>query len=136
MATTGIDAYRTVRTTTADPITLTTLLFDGAVKAMKKARMFQEQAKRQGFIDELERAQLIVGELLCTLDLEQGEIPRNLNAIYSYCLRCLIEASLGDLTRLEEAERLITRIGLAWKEAAAQLRASGQPSTMSRETAA
>ncbi len=136
MATTGIDTYRTVRTTTADPITLTTMLFDGAVKAMRKARICDEQGKREGFIEELERAQLIVGELLCSLDMEQGEIPRNLNAIYTYCLRCLIEASLGDLVRLDEAERQITRIALAWKEATAQLRASGQSPSIRRETAA
>jgi len=136
MATTGIDAYRTVRATTADPITLTTMLFDGAVKAMKKARMFHEQAKRQGFVEELERAQLIVGELLCSLDLEQGEIPRNLRAIYSYCLRCLIEASLGDLAKLDEAERHVTQIGLVWKEATARLRASGPSPTMGRKSAA
>ena len=136
MATTGIDAYRTVGTTTADPITLTTMLFDAAVKAMRKARMFNEQAKRQGFIEEIEQAQMIVGELLCSLDMEQGEIPRNLKAIYSYCLRCLVEASLGDLAKLEEAERHVTRIGLAWKEATAQLRAAGQTSTVGRATAA
>jgi len=136
MATTGIDAYRTVKTTTADPVTLTTMLFDGAVKAMKKARMFNEQGKRQGFIEELERAELIVGELLCTLDLEQGEIPRNLHAIYTYCLRCLVDASLGDLAMLDEAERHITQIGRAWQEATAQLRASTAPPAVNRETAA
>jgi len=30
-------AYRTVEATTADPITLTTMLYDGCVKALKKA---------------------------------------------------------------------------------------------------
>ena len=122
MASTGIDAYRTVRTTTADPTTLTTMLFEEAVKAMKKARLLHERGDRQGFIGETERAMNIVGELLCSLDLTQGEIPRTLKAIYSYCLRCLVEATLGDMDKLDEAQRHIARIASAWKQATASLR--------------
>jgi flagellar protein FliS len=105
------------------------MLFEGAVKAMKKARLFDEQKDRKAYLDELERAQLIVGELLCTLDMEQGELPRQLGAIYSYCLRCLIEASLGDGSRIEEAERHISRIGAAWKDAVVRLRQPGAAAT-------
>lgn len=122
MASTGIDAYRTVRTTTADPITLTTMLFDGAVKAMKKARLLHERGDRQGFVRECELAMNIVGELLCSLDLTQGEIPQTLKALYSYCLCCLVEATLGDMEKLDEAQRHVAQIGAAWKQATASLR--------------
>ncbi len=39
-------AYRTVEATTADPVTLTTMLYDGAVKALKKARLHHENETR------------------------------------------------------------------------------------------
>jgi len=132
----AFDAYTTAGILTADPVTLTTMLFDGALKAMGKARIHHDAGNRQGFINETGRAQLIVGELLCTLDLEQGEIAQNLSAIYSYCLRCIVESTLGDLERLDEAEKHIRRITDAWKVATAELRASAEAQPAGAEAAA
>ncbi|GBD23818.1 Flagellar protein FliS [bacterium HR29] len=117
-------AYRTTTIATADPVTLTTMLFDGALKAMRRARLRYEEGRRKEFLDELERASLIVGELLATLDYERGgELAKNLSAIYAYCLRRLTEATLGELDKLAEAEKHIGRIAEAWKQAAAAYRA-------------
>jgi flagellar protein FliS len=134
MSTNGYETYRTVNATTADPITLTTMLFDGGVKAIKKARLHFESHNREGFVKESERAYLIVGELLATLDLEQGEIPRTLSGIYAYCMRCIVESSLGDMSKLDEAELHLTRIAKAWKATTAGMRAKGL--TASSESAA
>lgn len=124
MTTEGYNAYRTVGTTTADPVTLTTMLYDGALKALRRARMFAQQGETQRFFDETGRAHLIVGELLATLDMEQGgEIARTLSALYVYCMRCIIEASLTDTGKLFEAERHIGRIAGAWRQATDELRA-------------
>jgi len=133
MSTSAYDAYKTVTTTTADPITLTTMLFDGGVKAIRKAKMHYEVKNREGFIKETERAYLIVGELLSTLDMEQGELPRQLSGIYTYCMRCIVESSLGDMAKLDEAELHLVRIGEAWRQATAELRLNTPRST---ETAA
>lgn len=123
MTTEGYNAYRTVGTTTADPVTLTTMLYDGALKALRRARMFAQQGETQRFFDETGRAHLIVGELLATLDMEQGgEIARTLSALYVYCMRCIIEARADNTAMLDEAERHITRITEAWKKATDELR--------------
>ena len=123
MTTEGYNAYRTVGTTTADPVTLTTMLYDGALKALRRARMFAQQGETQRFFDETGRAHLIVGELLAALDMEQGgEIARNLSALYVYCMRCIIEARADNTAMLDEAERHITRITEAWKKATDELR--------------
>lgn len=123
MTTEGYNAYRTVGTTTADPVTLTTMLYDGALKALRRARMFAQQGETQRFFDETGRAHLIVGELLATLDMEQGgEIARTLSALYVYCMRCIIEARADNTAMLDEAERHITRITDAWKKATDELR--------------
>ncbi|MEO9254341.1 MAG: flagellar export chaperone FliS [Tepidiformaceae bacterium] len=134
MSTKAYETYRTVNATTADPITLTTMLFEGGVNAIKKARIHLESHNRAGFVKESERAYLIVGELLATLDLEQGELPRALNGIYAYCMRCIVESSFGDMAKLDEAELHLTRIAQAWKTSTAEMRAKG--ATPSNEAAA
>lgn len=131
MSTAAYDAYQTVQATTADPVTLTTMLFDGAVKAIRKARLHHEGNNRQGFVKETERAYLIVGELFATLDMEQGELPERLGAIYTYCMKCIIESSLGDVVKLDEAELHISRIGDAWKAATSEHRLQNAPTTQS-----
>ncbi len=128
MSTRALDTYKTVTATTADPITLTTMLYDGGVKAMKKARIHFESGNREGFVKETERAYLIVGELLATLDMEQGELPKTLSGVYAYCMRCIVESTLGDMAKLSEAEMHISRIGEAWKTATAEYRAANPTS--------
>jgi flagellar secretion chaperone FliS len=123
MSVNAVQAYRTVDATTADPVTLTTMLYDGAIKAVKKSRLLHEQGDRQRFLAECERAYLIVGELLSTLDLQYGELPRSLAAIYSYCLSALTRATLGDMASLDEVEKHITRIAMAWRTATDTLKA-------------
>ncbi len=122
------NAYAATSVMSSDPVTLVTMLFDGAVKAMKKAKIFHESGNRKGFLDETNRAQLIVGELLVSLDMEQGDIPKQLSGIYAYCIRCLIEASIEGPSLVEEAEKHISRISESWKLAVASLRESANTS--------
>lgn len=128
--------YRNVEATTADPIALTTMLYDGCIKALKKAALHFENGNRNGFNDETNRAYLIIGELLSTLDMSQGEISNNLSGIYAYCMRLIVESSLGDLERLREVERHITIIATAWKTATADLKAARAPIRAGAEAAA
>jgi flagellar protein FliS len=129
-------AYRTVEATTADPITLTTMLYDGCVKALKKACIHFENGNRAGFNDETNRAYLIIGELRSTLDMTQGEIASGLAGIYGYCLRLIVESATVGPEKLLEVEKHITTIANAWKVATADLRASRAPSRAGAEAAA
>ncbi|MCL4230601.1 MAG: flagellar export chaperone FliS [Dehalococcoidia bacterium] len=127
MTTNAVDAYKTQGILTADPVTLTTMLYDGALKAIRKARLQHESGNTAGFAEQVERGSLIIGELLATLDMNQGELPRSLSGIYSYCLRMLLESTLGNLSGLDEAEKHIARIAESWKAAVASLRTSDGP---------
>lgn len=129
-------AYRNVEATTADPITLTTMLYDGCLKALKKATLHLEDGNRTGFNDETNRAYLIIGELASTLDMSQGEISANLARIYGYCMRLIVESSLGDVAKLAEVEHHIAKVSVAWKSATAELKASRAPLRASAEAAA
>ncbi len=128
MSTNPYAAYSTVGTTTADPITLTTMLFEGAIKAIRKAKLHFEAQNREGFLHEANRAYLIVGELLATLDMDQGELPKQMSVVYAYCLRLLTEATIGDTAKLDEVAAHISKIGASWKQATASIKAgSGGP---------
>lgn len=130
MSSQGHSAYQTVTALTADPVTLTTMLYEGAVKALRKAQILHEQGDLARTAEQTERAYLIIGELLATLDRSQGEVAENLAAVYSYCLRCITESTLGQPRLLAEAEKHMSRITAAWKTATASLRAGsgeGQP---------
>lgn len=116
MSTNGYNAYKTIDVTTASPVKLTTMLFDGALKAIKKARLSFQNGDRQAFVDQTMKASDIVGELFVSLDMEQGELPRLLGDIYAYCIRTLGEATLDDPAKLDEVEMHLTRIAGAWKD--------------------
>lgn len=134
MSTNPYAAYDTA-VTTADPITLTTMLFDGGLKALRKARIQYESHNREAFLTETNRAYLILGELLATLDLEQGELPKTLSGIYTYCMRLLTQSTLGDMGKLDEVERHLSKIAESWKAATAGMKAAA-PAPAFREAAA
>ena len=136
MASNPYAAYRTVETTTADPITLTTMLYDGCVKALKKARIHFENGNRDGFNDETNRAYLIIGELRSTLDMSQGEIASGLAGIYGYCLRLIVESATAGPEKLQEVEKHIGTIAGAWKVATADLKTSRAGQRSGAEAAA
>ena len=124
------DAYKSSKILTAEPVRITSMLLAGALGAMRKARLNFEEGDREVFVDELERACLIIGELRSSLDFEQGgEIATNLADLYAYCLRALVEAGVGDLAKVEEVELHIGRVRDAWDETVAQLRQASTGAT-------
>lgn len=124
-------AYASTSVLSADPVTLTTMLFDGALKAIRKAKLQHEIQNRQGYLDAIERSSLIIGELLASLDMSQGEIPERLSGIYAFCLRRLVDATIGGPAPLNDVESNITTIAEAWKAATANYRGAAQPARAS-----
>jgi len=117
MSRTAYDAYSNTSILSADGVTLTTMLYDGLLKAIKKARLFHESNNARSYAHEIERINLILGELITSLDLSQGKMPEQMSALYVYCMRATIEASLNGPGRLAEVELIIANIAAAWKEA-------------------
>jgi flagellar secretion chaperone FliS len=118
---TGINAYRDSTVATADPVKLITLLYDGTLKAIRKARLLREDGNRTAYLDQLEKANLILGELFASLDMSQGSIPSQLGGLYTYCMRLLVEASFDDPSNLDEVEKHISRVAESWRSATAGL---------------
>lgn len=100
---------------------LMTLLFDGAISAVVRARLFMQDGNIPGKGNAISKAiNIIEAGLKQGLDEASGdELTLNLIGLYSYMVRRLVEANIrNDVAALEEVETLLRNIADAWKEVA------------------
>ncbi len=109
--------YLAQQVETASPAQLVTMLYDGALAAITRARMKWDQPLEVN--RELQRAQRIITELRVTLDYERGgQIAGNLGSLYVWMIDELIAANIEkDADRLAPVERSLKEIRAAWVEA-------------------
>lgn len=105
----------------ADPHRLIQMLMEGGLTRLAQARgaMEREQTALKGEL--IGKAIGIVGGLRQGLDLEQGgEIARNLDSLYDYMTRRLMEANVqNDPAILEEVTFLLREVKEGWDAIAA-----------------
>ncbi|MDL4912217.1 MAG: flagellar export chaperone FliS [Enterobacterales bacterium endosymbiont of Blomia tropicalis] len=100
---------------------LVTMLFDGAISALIRARLFMQDGNTEGKGNAISKAiNIIEGGLKQGLDENSGyELADNLVGLYSYMTRRLLKATLhNDVAAIEEVEGLLRNIADAWKEVA------------------
>ena len=119
----GIQAYAQVGVETAvlsaNPHQLVVLLFDGALSAMKKAAILLNAGDIAGKGLALSKAiNIISNGLRSGLNHEVGgELVANLDNLYEYMTRRLLQANLhNDGEAIAEVEALLQNIAEAWKE--------------------
>ncbi|EFH7123166.1 flagellar export chaperone FliS [Escherichia coli] len=98
---------------------LVTMLFDGVLSALVRARLFMQDNNQEGKGVSLSKAISIIDNgLRIGLDEEsQDELTQNLIALYSYMIRRLLQANLrNDISAVEEVETLMRNLADAWKE--------------------
>ncbi len=98
---------------------LVTMLFDGVLSALVRARLFMQDNNQQGKGVSLSKAiNIIENGLRVSLDEEsKDELTQNLIALYSYMVRRLLQANLrNDVSAVEEVEALMRNIADARKE--------------------
>jgi flagellar protein FliS len=98
------------------PYQVITLLLDGALERIDQAI----RRVTEGEIDEavilVEKAIGIIGGLRNSLDLDQGEIATNLDALYDYILVSLQAIDTeSPLVTLDEVKNLLQEIDSGWK---------------------
>lgn len=120
---TGTQAYAKIgvesSVMSANQQQLVTLLFDGAISALVRARLFMQDNNIQGKGNSISKAiNIIEGGLKQGLDEQSGDdLTDNLLGLYSYMVRRLVQANLrNDVEALEEVEGLLRNIAGAWKE--------------------
>ncbi|HDJ1441194.1 TPA: flagellar export chaperone FliS [Serratia rubidaea] len=103
----------------ASPHQLIVMLFDGAQSALSRARILMEQGNITGKGQALSKAiNIIDNGLKSGLDHQQGgEIAAQLDALYDYMKRRLLQANLhNDLLALDEVAKLLENIADAWRQ--------------------
>ena len=116
----GLQAYQRVNTQTsitdADPHKLVQLLYNGAIERinMAKARMQANDYAGKGQL--INKAIEIVSGLRAFLDFEKGgELSAQLEALYDYMERALLEASMkNDPAKLDEVLVLLRSLKEGW----------------------
>jgi flagellar protein FliS len=108
----------------ASPHRLIQMLFEGALQriAQAKGAMLQNQVARK--CELIGKAVAIVGGLQGSLnDSEGGRLAANLDSLYDYVIRRLIQANHENKTEyLDECGRLIGEIKAAWDAIAPEAR--------------
>lgn len=112
-------AYQMVAThgsvTEADPHRLIVMLMDGALSRIAQARGCMERKATAEKSAHLQRAIAIIDELRCSLDLTQGELAQNLDSLYDFMARQLLQAHVADRTELlDRTTSLLQEIRGAW----------------------
>ena len=91
---TEFDAYKKVNVETASQGKLIVMLFNGAIQRAEEAKRQIASKRPEGVHKNLVRAQDIVAELRSSLNMEMGEVARNLDRIYEYAQHLLIKANI------------------------------------------
>ena len=114
-------AYKQQSILTATPGQLVVMLYDGCVRFLQQGAL----AMRDGNLAEagtrLSRAEAIIDELLSTLDMEQGgQIAQNLEGIYVFCKRLLLEARAeNDADKVDLVRGYLADLRESWAHVAA-----------------
>jgi flagellar secretion chaperone FliS len=133
----GAQSYKQEAILTASPEQLLLLMYDGAIRFLKLARMAMEQKDIQTAHNQLNRCQDILAELMSSLNYEAGgDIARNLFRLYDYYLVRLIEANgKQDVTLVDEVLEHLVLLKQTWETAIQQNQhhlAANQPASPSR----
>ena len=91
------------------------MLYDGAIRFLRQADALLEEGAWPQAIERIGRAQAIIDELLCTLNMDAGEIAARLESVYVFCSGHLREARIRkDRARVQQVARLMGELREAW----------------------
>lgn len=99
----------------ASPHRLIQMLFEGGLQCMASAKgaLLRNEVLEKG--QEISRAIAIIGGLRESLNLDHGDLAHNLDRLYEYMGRRLLEANLrNDAEILDEVTDLLRDIKSAW----------------------
>lgn len=106
------------RIDTASPYELIDMLLQGAKTRISSAIFCIQRDQIKEKCEHISKAISIIDGLRTSLDHERGgDIAANLESLYDYTQRILMEANLrNDIGKLEESHKLINTVHDAWME--------------------
>lgn len=109
-------AYQQGQVTSAGPLQIIVLLYEGAIRFGRQAMDGFDDPATRG--QALGRSHRIVAELLASLDYDKGgEIATNLDGLYRFILDSLTDANLRNNRKsLGSALQILDTLVAAWRE--------------------
>ena len=93
------------------------LLFEGAIRFLRKASKAIDEKNIQDSHNNIIKAENILYELMSTLNMDAGEIASNLMRLYDFMIWQLIEANRDkDKNKVESVIELLLPLCDAWKQ--------------------
>jgi flagellar secretion chaperone FliS len=115
-------AYLESKILSASPLELVSLAYEGAIEAVRDARVCLAEKRIHDRSRAITKAQLILTELQHSLDFTHGgDLSVQLARLYDYMQRRLIDANFQQAEPpLVEVENLLETVRESWKELAQQ----------------
>lgn len=112
----SIDQYRKSAVSTASPLQLVIMLYDGAIRFMESAKSAMREGDLYKQNQACQKAQKIIAELISCLDMQRGgEVAQNLFALYTFAYNRLVEANMEDKEDyISQAQRVLTDLRESW----------------------
>jgi flagellar secretion chaperone FliS len=116
----GIQSYRKTDVSTSDPVKLVIMCYEGAIDSLKLAKEKLKEKDYEKKAKAIIKAQDIIVELLCSLDLKKGgAIASNLSGLYNYMLRRILHGDVNrDMGAIDEVIGMLNELLSAWREVA------------------
>ncbi|MBS1724042.1 MAG: flagellar export chaperone FliS [Armatimonadetes bacterium] len=113
-----IDQYKKSAVTSASPLQLVVMLYDGALKNLASAQKAMSEKDTYAQNQHLQKAQKIIAELISCLDMNKGgEIAQHLLALYSFCYNKLVECNLNDDPEgIDQVTVVLSNLRSSWEE--------------------
>ncbi|KKI50501.1 MAG: flagellar export chaperone FliS [Christensenella hongkongensis] len=109
--------YKQESVTTASPIDLVIMLYEGCIKQLKLAKILQENNEPGKILECFEKAENIILELVRSLDL-RFDVSKDLLELYQFMIDEIVQAGLTrDMERIDPVIGMLTSLCEAWGEA-------------------
>ena len=128
----GAKLYKKASVTTATPGQILIMLYEAAIRNVKKASLCIEKGDMAGKGEAIAKAHDIINELNTTLDHSVGwEASKDLEALYNFMVNQLLRANLENSKQhLDEIVGLLDNLLQGWRvavEQSAKQQAAPQP---------
>ncbi len=115
------DRYKQDYVSTASPIDLVIMLYDGCVKQMKLAKIHLEDGNKSNYLESMEKAEDIILELIRSLNLKI-EMSNDLLDLYQFMVNELVSITFSEeIERIDPIIKMMSELRESWVAAKASL---------------
>jgi flagellar protein FliS len=110
------ERYKTQEVTTASPMGLIVMLYNGCIKQLKLAQVAIDNRSYEDVNTHLGKGQNIISELVSSLDL-QYPVSKDLLALYDFMLNEIVQANVSkDRDKLDPVIRMLSSLRDTWSQ--------------------